>query len=234
MAKLTNPPTKIPSWLDPEAEVTKSEPKNEKNAFVVSCMESCIELGCNPYQASGVVANAINESAWGQKYRGSNLARWKITKAYTDDNPHAPWFRAPGNKMSGDSAWEYYRVFPSVKDSLKKWLAHFVPQPDAKKPYPNYSYCGRLFWAGKPWFAELIHVGYKGNVTKRAPEKSIAEHEQLCKAALTRWAQGRLGTSPDGVVGRQTKKAANDYMAERGLTWSGEIDEALINALVKG
>lgn len=244
LEKWNLPKGKIPSWLSESAEVTQDSPKMAKDAFVVYCMHSCIDLGCAPKQAAGITANAVNESAWGQSYRGNNLGGWKITQAYASEHPESSWWRAPGNKATGatekdlkggDPPWCYYRAFHSVKTFLGEWITHFVPDPNiGNPPYPSYSYCGRLFWGGSDWFQELIHVGYKGSNTKRNPRPAIAEHEQLVDSSITRWAQSMLGVAADGKWGEWSRKAAMAYMADRVIPSTGELDDALINLLAKG
>lgn len=190
----------IPAWLDPASEVKTEEAKpGVRGPFVIACMEALIRLGCSETQAAEVAANAINETGWGRSYRAWNLGGWKITKAYTTDHPNAPWWRAPGNKSSGDAPWCYYRAFDSLQDFLREWLEHFTPRPSADAPYPGYRRTGELFWAGGPWFPELILVGYKGAVTKArlvanrragkpdATHPSVRDHQSIVQSVLVIW-----------------------------------------------
>lgn len=73
-----------------------------------------------------------------------NCGGWKITAGYVRDfkraNPGASpaWWRAPGNRGSGDPPWCYYRAFPSFEAYFAEWIVHFVPRVTDPKPYPRY------------------------------------------------------------------------------------------------
>lgn len=228
------PPEPVPSWLDPHAELVGDEQRPESGApFVIASMRACLALGLDARQAAGVVANAINESAWGRSYRGWNCGGWKITASYAKAHPHAPWWRAPGNRSSGDAPWCYYRVFASLEDYYREWCEHFVPRPDAVPPYPGYKHCGDLFWRGGQWFPALVAVGYKGPVTKEHPAKSIEEHESLVRSALTIFAQASLGVETDGRWGPRSRAACSAWQTAHGLPATGLADDATLAAMVR-
>lgn len=193
MTKWNEPPEPTPSWLDAAQEVTHEEPKLSKNEFVLTCIRALIQLGCTEAQALSVVANSINETGWGQYYRANNLGGWKITKvgaeSYRRDHGKGPrWWRAPGNKSSGDPPWCYYRAFDAIGFFLSEWLTHFVPKPLEPAPYGIYKACGQAFWGGGDWFPLLVHAGYKGSVTQTHPAPAIAEHASLVRSAAKIWA----------------------------------------------
>lgn len=246
MEKWNEPKGSPPKWLDLADEVTTDEPKLPRDQFVVACMEACLRLDCDPMQAAGVTANVLNESAWGQSYRAFNFGGWKIYEHYaiTYRKVHGKgprWWRAPGNKApgatlkdlkGGDPPWCFYRAFDSIKDFLGHWLQHFVPRPDYAAPYSGYRRCGKVFWAGDEWFPWLISAGYKGENTRKHPESAIVEHRQLVEAAITRWAQARLGGLViDGVWGPKSRQICFVWQQTHGLEPTGVLDDATFRAL---
>jgi hypothetical protein len=248
MLKWNEPKGPPPKWLDPSREITHDDPKLPKNEFVVTSMEHCLALGLHPRQAAGVVGNAINESAWGQSYRGNNLYGWKVTQgaavayALVHDGEGILWWRAPGNKApsatlknlkGGDPPWCFYRAFESLTDSYAEWLAHFVPKPNEPAPYGAYRSCGALFWSGREWFTQLCKVGYKGELTKRDPSGSVAEHRSLAQSALTYWAQSRLGLVVDGKWGPMSRARCTTLQIARGLRTTGLLDDRTLEAIAQ-
>lgn len=191
----------VPAWLDASKEVPASTPgaPAPREPFVRASMAALLALGCTEAQAAQVVANAVNETGWGKHYGAFNLGGWKITPAYAREHPGAAWWRAPGNRSSGDPPWCYYRAFASLADFYSAWLTHFVPCPDVTPPYPGYARTGELFWTGGPWFSELILVGYKGEVTRNkllelrrahrpdSEHPSVRDHESIVRSVLAMW-----------------------------------------------
>lgn len=193
-----------PSWLNAACEVPASTPGAPEHGapFVVASMRALIDLGCSEAQAAQVTANAVNETGWGRSYGAFNLGGWKITPGHAKAHPNAKWWRAPGNRSSGDPPWCYYRAFDSLEAFYAEWLTHFVPRPDAEAPpYPGYARTGQIFWSGGAWFAELIMVGYKGSVTRKrlvdlraahrpdSEHPSIRDHESIVRSVLAMWAK---------------------------------------------
>lgn len=236
MEKWNEPLAPAPAWLDPASEVKGPTTHLSKAVFIATCIAALLRLGCSIAQALGVVANALNESAWGQSYRGDNLGGWKISKAgalnYLKLHGHpARWWRAPGNKSSGDPPWCFYWAFDSLEDFLGQWLTHFVPKPDAPDPFGIYRACGTAFWSGGDWFRAMVHAGYKGPVTRANPEPSCREHASLVHSAATWWAQGQLGLEVDGAWGPASAAACRAFQGAHGLPATGVLDDATLDAL---
>lgn len=255
MEKWDLPKGPPPSWLDPADEIIKDSPKLPKDIFVVECMESLLRLGCDPKQAAGVTANAMNESAWGQSYRAFNLGGWKLFKPYALAYRKAhgkgpPWWRAPGNRApgatlanyrGGDPPWCFYRAFDSIESFLASWLKAFVPRPSPGassregKGDPetgDYRLAGERFWLGRSnWFDAMVAAGYKGQRTEANPEGSIAEHKSLYKSAITRWGQSRLGVVVDGAWGPKSTARCTSFQLAKGLNPTGKLDDATLKAL---
>lgn len=237
--KWNEPPEPVPLWLDPAAEVTEETGPRPapRGPFVVAAMKACLALDCDPAQAAGVVANSINETGWGRSYRAYNCGGWKITPRYVKGfkaahpNESPRWWRAPGNRTSGDPPWCYYRAFPSFEAYFEEWIAHFVPRPGESAPYPAYTRAGELFWSGEDWFPALISAGYKGSVTKAKPERSIREHDALVVTALRMWAQSSLSITVDGVWGKVSRATLAEWQKAHGLAETGSLDDATLAAL---
>lgn len=244
--KWNEPPEPIPSWLDPSAEVTSTpgERPASHGPFVVAAMRACLALRLTPRQAAGVVANAINEASWGRKYRAWNLGGWKITRRYAAKHPGAPWWRAPGNKSSGDKPWCYYRAFPSMEAYFAEWVEHFVPKPgvdrdgdgdidedDERGRSSLYRAAGDAFWSGGEWFPLLIQGGYKGRVTKANPDGSIREHASLVRSALRMWAQSVLGVTVDGEWGPASREALAAWQVAHELPSDGELTDVTLETM---
>lgn len=233
------PPEPIPLWLDAASEVTAESGARPapRGPFVVAAMEACLALGCDAKQAAGVVANSINETGWGRSYRAYNCGGWKITASYVREfKKHRPgespaWWRAPGNKGSGDPPWCYYRAFPSFEAYFAEWIEHFVPRLDGAKPYARYERAGERFWADGDWFPSLIAAGYKGPVTQAHPAGAIREHDALALTALRMWAQSKLAIEVDGVWGPGSRGAMRAWQKAHGLDESGQLDDATLLAL---
>ena len=232
------PPTKPPFWLDPEVELLANPEPMPKAEFVLRCVD---EIGAalpdaTPAQQFQVVANAIVETGWGRHRKGNNLGGWKITKH--EAGPGVPWFRARGNKApgatvddykGGDPPWCHYKVFDSFAAYFDRWVARFVPRPGSVPDSHRYAVCGLEFWAGEPWFDDLIKAGYKGENTKAHPWKSIESLNALAREVAVFWAQRAVGATPDGEWGRLSKEAA----VARGVTTDGALDGVLA-ALMPG
>lgn len=240
------PPEPVPSWLDPSKEVTErsGDRPAEGGPFVVAAMKAVLALGVTPHQAAGVVANAINETGWGAKYKAWNCGGWKITRKYAERHPGALWWRAPGNRDAGDKPWCYYRAFESFNGYFGEWVEHFVPKPgidrdgdgdvdedDERGRSSLYREAGDKFWAGENWFPSLIQGGYKGPVTKARPAGSIREHASLVRSALTRWAQSVIGVEPDGEWGPLSREACAAWQVAHELPADGELTDVTIETM---
>lgn len=228
MEKWNLPPEKPPFWLDPGVELIANPPPIAPGEFVVLCVEAMPDLpGLDIVKRLDVAANAVVETGWGKHRKGKNLGGWKITKGSA--GPGVPWFRAKGNKTSGDPPWCYYRVFASEQDFFAQWIARFVPR-DAPKGH-RYKTCGEQFWAGEPWFDDLIAAGYKGENTKAHPERSIQSHNELTEKCAQMYAQHLLGVKVDGDFGPKSEAAAKSLLGVERARWGSELLAAVVHAV---
>lgn len=232
MEKWTGELQAPPFWLNPALEVTSANdaPKLSTAEFLIQSVDALRAAGCTFDQAINVTANAVNETGWGRYYRGWNLGGWKITKG-TANNPDGTarrWFRALGNKSSGDPQTCFYRAFGSLRDFYEAWLLQFVP----KNGSGRYKKTGEAFWAGEEWFDDLIAAGYKGDVTRRNPRPSIAAHEKIIGSVVIYYCQRKLGLVADGKWGPRSRAACMLYQANHGLEQTGQLDDETIRLLV--
>ena len=229
MTKWTGPLQPPPFWLVAACEVTDASepPKLEKAPFVLRCLTALTALGCSVVQAVEVTANSVNETGWGQHYRAWNLGGWKIWKFSAQNANGSPrrWWRALGNQSSGDPQTCFYRAFQSPEEFFAEWLRAFVPKdPTAGKKNARYAKTGQQFWAGQPWFDDLIAAGYKGDVTQANPDRSIAEHAKLVDTIAMIWAQAKIGAEPDGSWGPKSAEKASAFQSANGLPVTGKFD----------
>jgi hypothetical protein len=237
--KWTGPLQDPPFWLDRNREITAAmePPKMLKGAFVVACILALLALGLTFDQALGIAANTMNETGWGRFYRAFNLGGWKVFKGTSHDPDGTPrfWWRALGNKSSGDPQTCFYRAFRSLEEFFAEWVAWFVPKPGAAGSKGRYGKTGAEFWSGNEWFDDLIAAGYKGEVTKLHPDGSMHEHENIEHALLVFWAQHVIGTAVDGNWGPKSKAALAKWQVENGHPDThGVLDEATLHALTQG
>ena len=229
MTKWTGPLAPPPFWLLAGLEVTAEmePPKLKKAVFVLKCILALIVLGCTPAQAFEIAANTMNETGWGRFYRAWNLGGWKIWKFSSTSRDGTPrqWSRALGNKSSGDPQTCFYRAFASLEAFYAEWLLTFVPKVDpGKKPNGRYWKTGQQFWAGEPWFDDLIEAGYKGEVTRQNPENSIEAHESIVKTMSVYYAQHLLGVDADGDWGQKSRNACSAFQLANQLKLTGELN----------
>lgn len=253
-AKSTAPYAGPPAWLDAATELPlPRESGYGRERFVVECMAALLARGCSPRQAAEVTANASGEASHGRAVWHGNAGGWKITKAYADGYRKAhggacpPWWKARGNVASADSAWCFYRAFPSLAVFLGEWLTHFVPKPDATPLYPAYKATGAAFWRGDDrWFGEMILVGYKGGPSKkrmqglRADGKpdgdhpSVRDHRATVREVLEWWAQHVLGgLTVDGAWGPKSQARCREVQASNGLPPTGQLDAATLDVVAR-
>jgi peptidoglycan hydrolase-like protein with peptidoglycan-binding domain len=194
-------------------------------------MIALFKLGLNVDQASSIAANTMSETAWGRLYRAWNLGGWKITKdtAFNSDRSPRKWYRAAGNKSSGDPPTCFYRAFNSIEHFFDAWLKQFVPKNASDKH--RYKKTAEAFWANKDWYPELIQAGYKGAVTRANPTKSIQSHKKLIEGVLTYWAQHCLGVTVDGKWGPKSTAACVVFQKANDFNPTGVPDRATILAL---
>lgn len=246
MTKWNEPPEPIPSWLDPTCEITSlndNKPTSwdgmKKTAlravFILACFKALRVLGLNHKQSLEVLGNSIVETGWGTSFRAWNLGGWKIreadVKALKAQGKKALWWRAPGNKSSGDPPWCYYKGFASLEEFFAAWLIKFVPKPGTVQVDNRYYKTGTAFWSDKDWFKELCLSGYKGAVTASNPQGSITGHQQILKLSMTILCQQGLGLEFDGAWGDKSTEACKLYQKTHGLLEAGQPSLALLQSL---
>lgn len=232
MEKWTGELAAPPFWLDPALEVTTNEPKMPKGLFVLACLWALMALGLPLQTAIEIAANTMNETGWGRFYRAWNLGGWKITKASARNKQGIArrWWRALGNKSSGDSQTCFYRAFTSLEEFYAAWVEMFM----SKDPDSRYFKTGEQARAGEEWFDDLIAAGYKGAVTQRNPLPSMKEHAHIVKSIFVFYAQHVFGVDVDGAWGPKTRAACEKYQRTMGLPVTGVLDEATLAMLTDG
>ena len=246
--KWNEPPEPVPSWLDPGLEVKDSNqdawellPEKERKAeFVKLCMIALIKLGCTFEQAEEVTANSVTETGWGEHFTAWNLGGVKITKAYADEYKRShggigpKWWKAPGNKSSGDPPWCYYRAYSNAEEFFKEWLVRFTPKPGTVKEDARYFSTGKNFWTNLPLFFEaLCRSGYKGSVTAANPQNSVESHKQIVNRATIILGQRLLGLTPDGSVGPKTIESLQKFQTEKHLPLTTSLNGATVKTLLE-
>lgn len=219
MTKWTGELQDPPFWLSLQWEVTAASdaPKLSKAQFLIQSVDALRRAGCSFQQAVDVTANAVNETGWGRFYRAWNLGGWKITKgtAHEPDGTPRRWFRALGNKSSGDPQTCFYRAFTSLQAFYEAWLLQFVPKEGS--PTGRYTKTGQQFWAGEEWFDDLIAAGYKGDVTRRNPDPSMRAHASIKGTVVVYYCQHKLGVVADGKWGPKSIAACRAVQENIGI-----------------
>jgi len=216
LPKYDGPLAPPPSWLDPASEVHDGYPSLATGPWLELVVAELRALGLTLPQAFEVAAIQAHESDWGRQYRGNNLGGVKATKGWANayaarTGKPAPYWRAKGNKGTGDAQTVIYRAYPALREYLAMWVVTFIPRvtspvPDKAKT-ADYRRTGAAFWAGQPWVPELIAARYRGSITAKRPEKAIADHALTVKGVRVRWAQSRLGVEVDGAWGPKSAAA---------------------------
>jgi len=245
MEKWNLPLDPVPSWLSSTREVHIFH-HFDKHFFAIYSTDVFFSLGCGIRQAIGAAANAVIESAWGQKFDGNNPFGWKLNRTDAEryrgahEGMSPMFFRAHGNKAlgaspedlkGGDPPTVIYWGFSSAKEAYERWLEHFVPKPNEIDWYGRYRKTGNAFWAYGDWFRELIRAGYKGTNTRVHPEESIATYEAVCREIEILWAQTLLHVVVDGIWGPKSEAACAKFQTERGLKATGILDVLVLESL---
>lgn len=180
---------KIPSWLDPAAELPRPEkPARDDRAFVRRQIDVLRTFGLplrQCYEATGITCT---EGAWGGS-RGvavHNLCGVKARRDIAEPFRLAygfpqPWFRAPGHTKQKDPKVVLYGAWPSDRSFWLFWLERYVGLRECVAPaWPQYADTGLAFWSEPQRFVRaLIAAGYRGSQTQAAPEGSIAAHASV-------------------------------------------------------
>ncbi len=238
LPKYTSPLAPVPSWLSPSAEVPPGNPVvMSRERFVPWCVDMFVIARAPLLRAFELTACKITETAWGASIRGWNAGGVKATEAWAKTyqaltGKPAPYYRAHGNKGTGDAQTVIYRAYASPEEFFREWMAVFVPK-DASKG-SRYRETGRLFWNDGDWFPAMLAAGYRGSVTKAKPATAIADQASLTKSARIYWAQARLpGLVVDGKWGPKSRDACIAFQTRHGLPVSGEINDATLLALAR-
>lgn len=239
LPKFDGPLAPVPSWLDPDAEVKSwAKPAWDRTQFIVNCVDAILHAG-HAVDAAGaceITANAVVETG-AKYYKAFNLGGVKATPAWAQryaarTGRPAPFFRAHGNKGTGDSHTVIYRGYSSLADFWDEWLRTFVPRNLPSGIKHLYRKTGDAFWAQPrgDWFRAMCAAGYKGPVTAKSPERSIKLHHQLTREVRTRYAQHKLGVVVDNKWGPKSIAACKAFQRIRALPETGEVDDATLEA----
>lgn len=188
--------------------------------FVLKCVNACMSVGFDIIHAVWLTGNTCQETGWGRFHRGNNLGGVKINKALANDLSW--WWRAAGHVNSGDAPVCYYMVFASYEAFFTFVSKRFVPVPGTA-PKSRYRKTGEEFHAYRPWHDDLIAAGYKGEVTRANPDKSIAALENVEERVENYVAQdalkrlGLYGGKVDGKFGPLSRAALHTFQKSQGL-----------------
>lgn len=199
-------------------------------------------------QLTEIAANAAVETGHGQKWNGNNWGGVKINKPYvtsyfTQHQTNPCWFQSKGHVSGGDEEIVYYIGFESVQDFAAFWLNRFVPfsyrdeEQIEEKKRSRYYKTAKAFWENfeeptKHWFYELCVSGYKGEVTKKDPQPSVATLFSCKSRIKTMVSQLILGLTTDGVWGTKSKNACLEFQKNKGLQETGELNYETYNAII--
>lgn len=231
LPKYEGPLAPVPPWLDPSAEVGPDKgPRLEVGPWLEAIVATARERGLSLAQAFEVAAIFAHETGWGRFYRAWNLGGVKATQSWAAayrarTGKPAPYWRAKGNKGTGDSKTVIYRAYASLGEYVGEWLGTFVPRLGSVGEGHRYRATGEAFWRGEPWVPALIEAGYRGRVTRAKPQRAIEDHAKTVAGVRTRWAQSRLGVTVDGAWGPRSRAA----LAAR--TDASTLDDAALAAL---
>ena len=234
-----------PSWLDAAGEVP--HPVREvhpRNTFVPELVEAFRVLGVDVLRAFQAAGPIIYETGWGEGARdakgnpigvvGNNFGGVKATPGWAASvlertGQPARYYRARGNKGTGDTPVVWYRWYPDLAAFLAPWLLSYLPKPGA--PSELYRRAGELFWTRPAddlaWFSEQMQRGYRGPNNVDNPGRAHAIRDQDTIARLTRahWAQAQLGVTSDGKWGPASVAAAESYQRAHELQVTGQPDD---------
>ncbi len=238
---------KIPSWLDPETEITNPakpdwfesllRPKADAIFYLWSicslfeAAETITFPRLNINQAVEITANFAVETGHGQKWSSNNWGGVKINKPYVDSYKQKyerspSWFQSEGHINSGDESVVYYVGFDSIPQFSEFWLERYVPagykaeESNTKKT--RYYKTAKAFWENinspnQHWFYELSISGYKGPVTQKNPDPSVETLFDIKGRIQKMVTQLLLGVTPDGSWGPKTTEACRLLQNQNNL-----------------
>jgi len=247
MEKFDSPLAPVPPFLDPDAEIHDPPAIHLKPyPFALFCVDGVVAAGAPLLRAFEVAAHFVSETGWGIAFRANNLGGVKATegwaKAYRKRTGRsAPYFRAHGNRGTGDSETVVYRGYDTPADFFVEWLERFVPKPspDAatregiKVAIADYRLAGERFWSSGDWFAALLAAHYRGDVTASHPAQAIKDNASIAQDIREAWAQRALQIAVDGAWGKISRTCCAAFQSLRGLAVTGTPDDATITALAR-
>jgi hypothetical protein len=219
---------KIPSWLDPETEITNPakpdwfesllRPKADAIFYLWSicslfeAAETITFPRLNINQAVEITANFAVETGHGQKWSSNNWGGVKINKPYVDSYKQKyerspSWFQSAGHVNSGDESVVYYVGFDSISQFSEFWLERY--------------------------FYELCVSGYKGPITQKNPGPSVETLFNTKGRIQKMVTQLLLGVTPDGSWGLKTTEACKVFQNQNNLkNKTGEYTDEALSFLV--
>lgn len=249
MDKFDSPLAPVPSWLDPAAEIHDPPTIHlEPYPFALFCVDGLVAAGAPLFRAFEVAAHFMTETGRGKAFRANNLGGVKATQTWAEayrkrTGRPAPFFRAHGNKGTGDAETVIYRGYGSSADFFGEWLSQFVPKP---KPgaltregeavhVADYRLAGERFWLplGRNWFAALLAAGYRGTITAAHPDGAIVENTSITRDIREAWSQRALKVPVDAAWGKISRTACAAYQSLHGLAVTGYPDDGTIEALAR-
>ncbi len=253
MDKFDGPLAPVPRWLVPSAEIPPGNPVIMKPAeFIPWCVDQFVAAGSPLLRAFELTGCTITETGRGAAMRGFNVMGVKATPAWAmayqrHTGKPAPFFRAHGNRGTGDSQTVIYRAYSSPKEFFSEWLATFVPKNT--EPKSRYYKTGQLFWNDGDWFSEMVAAGYRGDVTgsivaaylkalekgeaPRTP-KTILDQALLTEEARIWWAQCKLGgITVDGKWGTKSKTMCAGFQSFHGIAVTSMPNDETVTALAR-
>lgn len=239
-----------PLWLDLQSEVPfdKWNPngwinlsKKEKTIKgILISFKSLIssDVGLINKQALEIVANSTVETGWFENIPCFNFggvkAKEEEYKRLTKlAGKCPPWWQKAGHIASGDQPTCYYKAYSSPEHFYKEWLERYVPNPSTVALTYRYAKCGEAFWKHQEWFPHLIEAGYKGEVTKKNPNPSIAAHNTITFKIKVLMTQKLLDVAPDGSWGSNSVKAAKKFKEDNNLVDTDSFSEEMFDLLIE-
>lgn len=181
------PINKLPTWLDPNAEVTQHSKPSWFTAYQRPMFDAIFYLWCvdtfyhcateqgytlSYNQLIEIAANAAVETGHGQKWSGNNWGGVKINRTYVSDykekhGTSPKWYKDAGHIASGDQSVVYYVYFESPQDYATYWLQKFVPIDYSKEEQTEetkrtrYYKTAKAFWTNSTFTDKSQHWFYE-------------------------------------------------------------------------
>ena len=169
-----------PEWVDLDREVTDTADRSDPpGLWAHAAMGHLVALGVPAALAVGVVAHCATECAWGRRAIGHNHGGVKLKERDSVREERRTgeglrWWRWAGHASSGDPPVVYYRAFDDDRAFWEFWMRRYAPRSADEADGDRYVKTGAAFWAGRPWFAEMLLAGYRGEV-REAEVRALAD-----------------------------------------------------------